>query len=165
MMSGSRATEAAAIRSAPTKEARRPYHIGIAIGLSAGVYATSLAAVTVLQVDHDKRLAGDRQPVGEAIRLLGEHHDAMEADLLAAHSAFDEASVGYESVVSGIGELHMAVKRLGEVIGRIEGTSTDFRLPSMVSLPSVPRGTSSKPASKPAARPPPSNGGTGASGH
>lgn len=153
---------------APVRESRRPYHLGVAIGLSAGVYATSLAAVTILQIDQDKRLAADRQPVGDAISMLGYHNDRLAAGLADASSVFDEASQRYGSVVDDIGELHVAVKKLGKVIGRIEGTSTDFQLPGLIRLPSVPNSasnsTSSKPASKPAAKPPPSNGGTGASG-
>ena len=142
--------------------------------MSAGVYATSLAAVTVLQIDQDKRLATDRQPVGDAISMLGYHNDHLAAGLSDARSVFDEASQRYGSVVDDIGELQIAVKNLGKLVGRIEGTSTDFRLPSMMRLPSIPSSgsgsgsssgsTSSKPASKPAAKPPPSNGGTGASG-
>ena len=153
-----------AARKPSGSEQRRPYHIGVAIGLSAGVYASSLAVVTVLQIDQDERVAADRRPVGDAISLLGQHHDAMEADLQTARSVFDEASVRYGSVVSDIGELHAAVKRLGRTIVRIEGTSTDLQLPGMIHLPSVPTGTSSKPASRPAKPPPPSNGSSGASG-
>ncbi|MEO8229472.1 MAG: hypothetical protein ABI628_06890 [Chloroflexota bacterium] len=163
-----------AVARAPAIEARRPYHLGVAIGLSAGVYASSLAVVSILQIEQDGQIAADRRPVGDAISMLGVHNDAMESDLQAARSVFDEASVRYGSVVSDIGELHVAVKQLGKTIVRLEGTSTDFRLPSIVSLPSVPQGTSSRPASKPgsagsaskpAAKPPPSNGGTGASGN
>jgi hypothetical protein len=160
------------VAKAQAIDSRRPYHLGVAIGLSAGVYASSLAVVSILQIEQDGHVAADRRPVGDAISILGVHNDAMESDLQAARSVFDEASVRYGSVVSDIGELHVAVKQLGKTIVRIEGTSTDFRLPSMVSLPSVPQGTASRPssaskpgsASKPAAKPPPSNGGTGASG-
>lgn len=164
-------TPAPARAKAPVKEPRRPYHLGVAIGLSAGVYATSLAAVTVLQIDQDKQTAADRQPVGDAISMLGSHNDHLAAGLSDARSVFDEASRGYGSVVDDIGELQIAVANLGKLVGRIEGTSTDFQLPSMVRLPSISRSgsgsgsgsTSSKPAAKPAP-PPPANGGTGASG-
>ena len=109
-------------------------------------------------------------------RLLGRHNDALESNLADAQSTFTEASSRYSSVVAGIGEVHTEVTRLGTVIGRIEGTSTDFQLPSLVRLPSVASGTSSRSTSgstsskptgsKPAANPPPppSNGSSGASG-
>ena len=37
-------------------EARRPYHVGVALGLSTGLYALSLAAVTTFQVAEDRAL-------------------------------------------------------------------------------------------------------------
>ena len=158
----------------PAATSRRPYHLGVAIGFSAGIYATSLAAVTMLQVDQDRRVVSDREPVGDAIDLLADHHDAMEEDLAAARTVFDEASGRYASVVADIGTLHTSVKRLGRTIARIEGSSATLTLPGLISLPSVTRsasrsggsgssGSSSSSASKPAP-PPPSNGGSGASG-
>ncbi len=155
----------------PASEPRRPYHVGVAIGLSAGVYATSLAAVTVLQMDQDRALATDRQPVGDAISLLADHHDAMEADIAAARSVYEEASERYGLVVGDIGDLHASVKRLGRTIARIEGSSSSLSLPGLIRLPTVGRSSSnsssskssSSSASKPAP-PPPSNGSSGASG-
>jgi hypothetical protein len=173
MMTDQTANPNPARRKASGAEPRRPYHLGVAIGLSAGVYATSLAAVTLLQVDQDRSVAADRQPVGDSISLLADHHDSMEADIAAAQTVFEQASSRYASVVSDIGDVHTSVKRLGKTIARIEGTSATLTLPGLVSLPSVTRsasrsgsgssGSSSSSASKPAP-PPPSNGGSGASG-
>ena len=135
---------------------RRHYHIGVAIGLSAGVYAGSLAAVTMLQVDHDKGLIADRRPVGDAIALLGEHHDAMAADLELASLVYEEASRQYGAVVSGVGDLHDDVERLGKAVSRIEGSA--LRVPSRIALPAVPR------TPRTVATAPTAHGTTGASG-
>jgi hypothetical protein len=162
-----------AVRGGSRPEARRPYHVGVAIGLCAGVYAGSLTAVTVLQIDRDRDLIRDRAPVAEAIELLARHNDRMATEIDAAGEAFQQAADGYEGVAAGVTNLDTAVKRLTARVAAIKGST--MQLPDALSLPPVTRigggssssgggsgGSVTKPKPKPA--PPPTQGSTGASG-
>jgi hypothetical protein len=162
-------------RPAPKAEPRRPYHVGVAIGLCAGVYAGSLTAVTMLQVDRDRTLIRDRAPVGEAIELLARHNDRLTTEIDAAGVAFQTAADGYEGVAAGVTDLDTAVRKLTVRVAAIKGSTT--QIPDALSLPPLLRvgggsssggggggstGSVSKPKPKPA--PPPTQGSTGASG-
>ena len=148
---------------------RHPYHVGVAIGLTAGLYAASLAAVTLLQIDRDRTLAADRQPVRDAIILLGRHHDEMAAGLDRAGAAFAAASTRYDQVAADYQELHTALVSLGAKLKAIDAlTAVDGSgLGSVVvrsgggRLPSVARPAS---ASGGGTTAPPTSATTGASG-
>ena len=147
---------------------RRPYHVGVAIGLSAGVYAGSLAAVTMLQIDQDRRIIADRQPVGDAIDVLVRHHDAMASSLGQAGAVFEAASRQYGGVSGAMDELHAAVAQLGRTVAGIERSAMsgalDLKLPSIPTAPRyVPKSVPNA-APPPNAPPPPTHGSTGASG-
>jgi hypothetical protein len=154
------------LRSTP--EPRRPYHLGVAVGLSAGVYAAALTAVTLVQIDTDRALAADRRPVADAIEVLREHHDGMADSLTAAWGVYDEATTRYGIVVKNAGALHAAVDRLGRQVAEIEGSRAPASVGGSVKLPPPP-GKPSKVAlssngSTNPAPPPASNGTSGASG-
>jgi hypothetical protein len=135
---------------------RRPYHVGVAIGISTCVYTLSLAAVTGIQVNRDRELIADRKPVQDAISLLSHHHDEMDARLAEASDRYRKAIRSYRGVAGGLDELHDGLDRLGKQLSELEGDAV--RIPR-VTLPGVPR---SLPA--PAAVPPATHATTGASG-
>lgn len=149
-------------------ETRRPYHLGVALGLTAGVYACSLAAVSLLQIDRDRALIADRQPVNDAIELLGRHHDDMAADLDRAGAVFEDASSRYGALAGDLQELHSDVVRLSKKLQAINGLTAvnGAGLGGVVlrggggTLPSV---SKSAPKSGGGSKPP-ANGTTGASG-
>jgi hypothetical protein len=155
-------------------EPRRPYHIGVAVGLCAGVYAGSLTAVTVLQIDRDRALIADRAPVSEAIGLLAAHNERMAGAIEAADTEFRRAAQGYDGVSRDAVDLNTAVQRLTARVAAITGSA--MKLPDNLRLPSVgSNGSGGKPSgggssgsiSMPKPRPappPPSNATTGASG-
>lgn len=149
-------------------ESKRPYHLGVAIGVSAGVYAASLTVVTLAQIETDRALAADRRPVADAIDVLRDHHDGMEASLDAARAVYDEATTRYGVVVDKVGALHAAVDRLGRRVAAIEGTRVSGDLGGSVRLPAAPgkpsSGKSSGGGSANPTAPPSSNGSSGASG-
>lgn len=115
--------------------ARRPYHIGVAMGLCAGLYAGSLAAVTVLQINQDRSLIEDRAPVSEAIALLGQHNDQTATAIDAASGAFQKAADGYDGLNRGAASLDAAVKKLTARVAAIKGGATG--LSNALLLPSV----------------------------
>jgi uncharacterized membrane protein YgcG len=169
---------AAVRRQVPKAEPRRPFHLGVAVGLCAGVYAGSLTAVTVLQIDRDRALIADRAPVGEAIELLGRHNDRMATAIEVTGAAFQHAAEGYDGVARGVLDLDTAVQRLTARVAAIKGSA--MRIPDVIALPPVGHNSSSSGSKssggggssgsgsvsvpKPKPAPPPVQGSTGASG-
>jgi hypothetical protein len=157
------AKPAAAPRVAKVADVRRPYHVGVAVGLSAGLYAISLAAVTGLQVSADRATIADRRPVQEAIDVLSRHHAEMAGQLEAARHAYTTATGEYGDLADGIASLHDRMADLGKEIASIEGSN----IPSSLRLPSVPNvRLAPAPAAAPAAQvsPPKTHAKTKASG-
>lgn len=181
-----------ASRPGSRAETRRPFHLGVAMGLCAGVYAGSLTVVTVLQIDHDRALIADRAPVSDAIALLGAHNDRMATAIETAGGTFQEEAAKYDGVAQGVMDLDSVVKRLTAKVAAIKGTAS--RLPTTLYIPTAaqssgggggtPRTTSSGgttkvstggggtatvslpkvSAPKPKPAPPPAQASTGASG-
>ena len=124
--------------------AKRPYHVGVAFGVAASLYAGSLAVVTRLQIDHDQTLIADRQPVRDAIDLLHRHHDAMDGNLSVAANAYDDAAESYDQLVLELANVHQDVatlakrvhiiRRLAVVDGRVWPASPESIRPPAPSL-------------------------------
>jgi hypothetical protein len=157
---------AVAVTERPT-ETRRPYHVGVALGLTAGIYAGSLAAVSMLQFDHDRVLIADRRPVSDAIALLGRHHDEMAARLEQAGAVFGDASLRYDDLATGLQALHADVVDLSGKLAKInrlaaiDASGLGGVTRSGGTLPSVAR---SAPRSRGQSAPPPASATTGGSG-
>jgi hypothetical protein len=115
-----RTIPASPVAGRPSGETRRPFHVGVALGLTASVYAGSLAAVSLLQIDRDRGLTADRQPVSDAIVMLGRHHDEMAASLERAGAVFEAASTRYDQVAADYQELHTALVSLGRKLKAID---------------------------------------------
>jgi hypothetical protein len=164
-------------RSRPTPpDPKRPYHVGVAIGLTTGVYAISLLATTSMQITEDRALLEDRAPVRAAIETLDQHHDLQEARLLQARLRYQDGTDGYVALSDRLAILEARLAKVGKRVGRVERLSD--ALPGSLSLGPLPqlsgqtggtaRGghTSVKlpPPPAPKSAPPPTSGGTGGSG-
>ena len=153
-------------------EPKRPYHVGVALGVATGLYAVSLALVSRMQIDHDQALIVDRQPVRDAIELLDRHHDAMDSDLNVAASAYDDAAGGYNQLVVELADVHQDVASLAKRLRTIRRLAVvdGSGLASLPKISSAGGGTISQPAkatsrtSHKSAPPPPVDTNTGASG-
>jgi hypothetical protein len=166
-------------------DTKRPYHVGVAVGVSAGVYAASMLATTQWQIEDDRALIADRRPVQTAIDLLDGHHDRLEIRLDRARLEYTAGATGYDSIadrVVRLGERLQAMDRTVRGIERLSASlSVDLSLPAVavrgrggVASSSARSGGngggsrgSVKPAPAPApvaAKPPPVSGNTGASG-
>jgi hypothetical protein len=99
---------------------RYPAHVAVAIGLGTGVYAFSLAAVTGLQAATDRALIADREPVADAIALLGDHHDRLAASLEDARTRYVAATEQYGALAGGLDALHQRLDALGESLAAVE---------------------------------------------
>lgn len=122
-------------------ETRRPIHLGIVIGLSTGVYALSLAAVTGLQSGQNAQLAADRGPAADVAARLEAANTALEARLAAAQAAFDTSVSSYSSVAEDLATYEGRLKALGKTVGGlVKGASVSVSLPKGGSLPRVSSG-------------------------
>ncbi len=155
-----RATPTPPVARRPSAETRRPYHVGVALGLTASVYAGSLAAVSLLQIERDRGLIADRQPVSDAIVMLGRHHDEMASSLGQAGTVFEEASKRYDKVAADYQKLHIALVSLGRKLQAIDAltavdgsglgstyvSSGGGKLPTVAKTTAKSGGTTSAPA-------------------
>lgn len=168
-------------RPEPKKpEPKRPYHVGVAVGLTTSVYAATLLLSTRLQIEADRALIADRDPVQVAIQALGSHHDSMTDSLEQSRDQYNAAVGGYNSVVASLDQLD---ERLASVSGTVQAVEKlGASISTSLALPAIPTrgsnggtassrsggggGTTTKPpaAAPKAAPPPPTSGSTGASG-
>ena len=172
-------------RPAPSAtDPKRPYHLGVAIGITSGVYAASLLVAARLQIETDRALIADRTPVEAAISALGDHHDWMDDRLGEARTAYSVGASGYEALIAKLEAMDARLSDLGATVASVEKLGNS--LATSLDLPGVPRFTSSgtqkgssgsgtksgsgsgtaikpPPAPKPTP-PPPTSGQTGASG-
>ena len=156
-------------------EPKRPYHLGVALGLTTGVYAMSLLVTTTFQVDHDRALIVDRDPVQAAIDALDRHHDLMEASLLRARLRYEDGSAGYAAIAERLAALEARLAETDRSVSAAEKLGAS--LPGELYLPNIPRskprsgssgggrsGGVTLPPAPPAVTPPSTDGTTGASG-
>lgn len=109
----------------PAGEKRRPLHLGAVVGISAGVYAVSLAGVTGLQSSHDRALVSDAQPATSGVAALRAAHDRLTSDLQRASQDYTAAASGYQQLATEVGKLDRQVAGLaGSVQGISSGTQS-----------------------------------------
>jgi hypothetical protein len=139
-------------------EVRRPYHVGVFLGLSAGLYAVSLAGVTALQSTSDRAIAETQAPGVAALEAVRAGHDELDRRLANAGSAYGSAAAGYQQAADSLTSLEQALEGLRTSVGKVTGVTSS--LPSHVSLPALP----SVPKTVAAAAAPAVHATTGASG-
>ena len=162
-----------------TPERRRPYHVGVAIGLTTGAYAISLMAASTLQIQHDRAIIEDRAPVADAITILGDHHDDMRMRLEMARARYTVGADGYGALITRLDAMRDRLTAMDKTVTAIEKANGALaaRIPgvpngggrSSTGSSSGSRGTgTTAPRTVPAAPPPvaapPTSGSTGASG-
>lgn len=116
---------------------RRPAHVVIAVGMTAGVYAISLAGVTALQAGTDARLAAERAPAVAAAAALRASHDRAESDLAGISATYADAASAYQRVADEIASQEAALGTLGAAIAAVEGSAASLKVPTVSRLPSV----------------------------
>jgi len=101
-------------------EPKRPYHLVVAIGVTTSAYALSLMAASTLQIQHDRALIADRDPMQAAITVLGSHHDAMEPRLEAARARYSDGADGYGSLTTRLDTLRQRLAAMDKTVAGIE---------------------------------------------
>lgn len=118
-------------------DARRPLHLAVLVGASAGLYAGSLACVAALQAASDRAVALERAPSQAAIEDLAAANDALEASVDRILAAYDAAGARYEEAIPRIGATEARLDDLAATVAQIEGAAAG--LPTRVRLPAAPR--------------------------
>jgi hypothetical protein len=140
-------------------EKRRPIHIGIAVGVSASLYAVSLAAVTGLQSQQNAQISAGYAPIADAADRLDVANADLEARMDAARAAFDASTTAFSDLAGRVPGFESKLKALAGTVGKLHGSSVSLSVPS--SGGSIPRVAGSRPV----AAKPPVHTTTSASGH
>jgi hypothetical protein len=118
-------------------ETRRPLHVGAFLGLSAGAYAISLAAVTALQVQSESAVMVDRGPTAQAIEQLSASNDRLASRTQQVGRTYDQATGAYDQVGRTLADIEAQLAALADVVGAVDGAA--LALPDRVALPRVTR--------------------------
>ena len=95
-------------------ETRRPIHLGIAVGVSASLYAVSLAAVTGLQSAQNAQIDRTRTPRSRTRSTGSTAPNAdLEARLEAARAAFDASATAFSDVAGQVPGFETRLKSPG----------------------------------------------------
>ena len=116
---------------------RRPIHIGVVVGVSASLYAASLAAVTGLQAGRSASADEAAAPALGAVDELSTVHADLERRVAALRDAYNASAGTYEDSATRIAAYETAIRQLAGTVDAIAGSVQS--MPSSVRLPSVPR--------------------------
>jgi hypothetical protein len=125
-------------------DARRPTHLAVLLGASAGIYAASLAGVTALQSSADRAIIDARAPLDAATVSLTGGHDALESDLDRADRAYGDAAARYDRLAPRLDGLETSLDTLAGTVTQVSGAAK--ALPGRVTLPKVTRTVQTKAA-------------------
>ena len=118
-------------------DARRPAHLVVLLGASAGIYAVSLAGVAALQSATDRAVMEERAPLGAATSTLAGGHDAVETDLERAARGYGDAIASYDRLGPRLDAMETSLDALAGTVSQVSGAAR--ALPGHVALPVVTR--------------------------
>ncbi len=117
---------------------KAPLHVPIALGVTAGLYAVSLAGITALQSQADLAQAASRQPLADSVAGVARERAVLEHDLHATVDALNSASAAYGTAAEGTSSLEAAVAALAKQV--VAATGAAAQIPQGTGrLPSAPR--------------------------
>lgn len=128
-------------------EPRRPLHLVVLVGASAGIYAVTLAGVTTLQSSADRAVVSDRAPFESSIQSLAAGHDALDTDLTRAARAYGDAASRFDRITPDLAAMETSLDDLSTTVADVSGAART--LPGHVALPPVVR-TVTAPTKRPA---------------
>jgi hypothetical protein len=114
-------------------ERRRPLHLAVTLGVSAGMYASSLATVTALQANQDAVAVANAAPAAAALAAVRDANDRLTRGVDEAAVAFEAAGAGYRRVAAGLARTDARLGKLAASVASIEGVAV--KLPASVPLP------------------------------
>jgi hypothetical protein len=135
---------------------RTGVHVPLLAAASVGLYAVTLSGVTLLQSEHDRAVAAERQPLLDAAARAAAERSLTVAAIQRAAAALRDASDSYATTADASSELDAALTALSAQVAETTGAAA--RLPTSVALPAAPARVVIQSA------PPPIQATTGASG-
>jgi hypothetical protein len=133
-------TERAA-RPVTARPARReallttPARAGMLIGVSAAIYAVSLATVSGLQYQSEADLASQHQPMLETIAQARAANDALEATVMAADARAQALAADYAAAGGDVAAYQAKLDDLAKLVAKVRGSAA--ALSTRINLPSV----------------------------
>jgi hypothetical protein len=113
-------------------------HLPIYGAACTGLYAGSLALMTMLQAQHNAAVARDQTPLLDAVSSALSARQGTEAALKAASGALDAATGSYASASSLSAQVDAAMAAFARQVSAVTGSAA--RLPGAVKLPAAPGG-------------------------
>jgi hypothetical protein len=108
---------------------------GVLVGVSAAIYAVSLAAVAGLEAHTQAQAAADAQPGLDAIAIVTSENDAMDAAIQDASARLQQLANTYNSTSTDMSAYQAQFQRLSTLVAKIQGSAAamnaNFRLPAV----------------------------------
>ena len=103
----------------------------MAVGITAGLYAVSLAGVSALQSATDTQLAADHAPAAGAVAQLKGTHDAIEASLDRLAGDYARAASGYQAISDGIAGHEQSLAALRRKVNAAASAAAALAIPNL----------------------------------
>jgi hypothetical protein len=118
-------------RARPAKAGgpRYPVHVGVTLGVVAGMYAFSLATVGGLQAAADTHAADVQSPAQDALTQLKTAHDALDVKVTNAESAYNAAVGDYQATMDAIAAHEKSLTALSVKLKKISGSASKLAVP------------------------------------
>lgn len=111
-------------------------HLPVYAAACTGLYAGSLALMTMLQSQHNAAVVLDQTPLTNAVTNAESARRGTEAALRAASGALGTASDHYEQATTLSAQVDAAMAAFAKQVASVTGVAG--RLPSSVRLPAAP---------------------------
>ena len=112
-----------------------PSRAAMLIGVSAAVYAVSLAAVAGLQFRTETATAEAQAPMVAAVERTRAANDALESMLLAADAKASALEAEYANAGTDAAAFQARLNELAALVAQVKGSAAT--LPTAISLPTV----------------------------
>lgn len=123
-VAATRPTPTATARPRPKAEPRRPLHLAVAIGLSAGAYSAALAGVTALQSSSEQALAADQTPTSSLVLQLKAQNSDLAARIAKTTATYNKAAAAYTKMATGIGTFEQTLGALAQQVAIAENIAS-----------------------------------------
>jgi hypothetical protein len=112
-----------------------PARAGMLIGVSAAIYAVSLAGISGLQAQTDADLAAQHQPMIETIAQARAANDALEATIVAADARTRDLAAQYAATGGDVAAYQAKLDELAALVAKVQGSAA--ALATKINLPTV----------------------------
>lgn len=156
-MRGERMARPAVARPIGARVARKetllttPARAGMLIGVSAAIYAVSLATVSGLQYQTQAELAAQHEPMLATIAQARAANDALEATIRAADAQARALAADYATAGNDVAAYQAKLDALATLVAKVQGSaaalSTSIKLPTITMHGAI-GGSGSAPATR-----------------